>query len=66
MDYETRATSRSELRLFARLFRSICGFSEDEPVDPIVLLTSNKHHHLNFISISIVFQQPLLKRRNCS
>ena len=38
MDYETRATSRKELRLFAKLFRSICGFSADEPIDPIALL----------------------------
>lgn len=38
MDYETRATSRNELRLLAKLFRSICGFTNDEPIDPIVLL----------------------------
>ena len=38
MDYETRATSRNELRLLAKLFRSICGFNDDEPIDPIVLL----------------------------
>lgn len=38
MDYETRATSRNELRLFAKLFRSICGLTADEPIDPIVLL----------------------------
>lgn len=29
MDYETRATSRNELRLWAKLFRSICGFTND-------------------------------------
>ena len=38
MDYETRPTNRIELRLFAKLFRSICGFSADEPIDPIALL----------------------------
>lgn len=38
MDYETRATSRSELRLYAKLFRTICGFTADEPIDPIPLL----------------------------
>ena len=38
MDYETRPTSRTELRLYAKLFRSICGLSPDEPLDPIALL----------------------------
>ena len=38
MDYETKATSRNELRLFLKLFRSICGYSPDEPIDPIELL----------------------------
>lgn len=38
MDYETKATNRRELRLYAKLFRSICGFSEDEPINPIQLL----------------------------
>ena len=38
MDYETRATNRYELRLYALLFRSICGFSSDECIDPVVLL----------------------------
>jgi hypothetical protein len=38
MDYETKATNRKELRLFARLFRSICGVSENEPINPIELL----------------------------
>lgn len=38
MDYETKPTSRPELRLFSRLFRSICGFTMDEPIDPISLL----------------------------
>ncbi|MBR1676366.1 MAG: ImmA/IrrE family metallo-endopeptidase [Clostridia bacterium] len=38
MDYETTPTNRSELRLLSRLFRSICGFTMDEPIDPISLL----------------------------
>lgn len=38
MDYEIRPTSRKNLRLFAKLFRSICNFKEDEPIDPVVLL----------------------------
>lgn len=38
MDYEIRPTSRNELRLYAKLFRSICGFSESEPIDPVPLL----------------------------
>jgi hypothetical protein len=38
MDYETRPTSRKTLRLFAKLFRSICGFDETEPIDPVKLL----------------------------
>lgn len=38
MDYETKASSRKELLLYAKLFRSICGFSDDEPIDPIKLL----------------------------
>ncbi len=38
MDYETRATNRKELRLYAKLFRSICGLSPDERIDPIMLL----------------------------
>ena len=38
MDYETKATNRKELRLYAKLFRSICGFSPDESIDPIALL----------------------------
>ena len=38
MDYEIRPTSRKDLRLYAKLFRSICGFKEDEPIDPILLL----------------------------
>lgn len=38
MDYETKPTNRKELRLFALLFRCICGFSEAEPIDPIPLL----------------------------
>jgi len=38
MDYEIKPTSRNELRLYAKLFRSICGFSDYEPIDPVVLL----------------------------
>ena len=38
MDYETRATSRNELRHCAKFFRAICGFTSDEPIDPIALL----------------------------
>lgn len=38
MDYETKATNRKELRLYAVLFRSICRFSLTEPIDPVTLL----------------------------
>ena len=38
MDYETKATSRNELRLYAKLFRIICGFNYLEPIDPIAPL----------------------------
>lgn len=38
MDYETKPTNRNELRLYAKLFRSICGVSANEPLDPIRLL----------------------------
>lgn len=38
MDYETKPTNRQELRLYAKLFRSICGLSQDEPIDPVALL----------------------------
>lgn len=38
MDYEIKPTSRKELRLFAKLFRSICGVSQKESIDPIVIL----------------------------
>ena len=38
MDYETKATNRKELRLYAKLFRSICSFSPDECIDPVILL----------------------------
>ncbi len=38
MDYETKPTSRRELRLYAKLFRTICGYNEQEPIDPIWLL----------------------------
>ena len=38
MDYETKATNRKELRLYAKLFRSICGLSSNECIDPVTLL----------------------------
>lgn len=38
MDYETKPTNRNELRHCAKLFRAICGFTADEPIDPIILL----------------------------
>lgn len=38
MDYETKPTCRNDLRLYAKLFRSICGFDYNEPIDPITLL----------------------------
>ena len=38
MDYEIKPTSRHDLRLYARLFRSICGFTDDEVIDPVWLL----------------------------
>ena len=38
MDYETKPTSRAELRLYSKLFRSICALSSDESVDPVALL----------------------------
>ena len=38
MDCETKATNRKELRLYAKLFRSICGFSSNECIDPVTLL----------------------------
>ena len=38
MDYLIKPTNRKELRLYAKLFRTICGFSQEEPIDPIPLL----------------------------
>ena len=38
MDYETKPTNRKELRLYARLFRSIAKVRQDEPMNPVVLL----------------------------
>ena len=38
MDYETKPTCRKDLRLYAKLFRSICGLNSEEPVDPVRLL----------------------------
>ena len=37
MDFVIKATNRHELRLYSKLFRSICGFTEDEPIDPVEL-----------------------------
>ena len=38
MDFVIKATNRHKLRLYSKLFRSICGFTEDEPIDPVELL----------------------------
>ena len=38
MDYETKPTNRKELRLYAKLFRSICKLSNTKPIDPVELL----------------------------
>ena len=38
MDYETKPTNRKELRLIAKLFRSICGVTATEPINPVELL----------------------------
>lgn len=38
MDYETKSTSREELRVYAKLFRSICGINNSDAIDPIALL----------------------------
>lgn len=38
MDYETIPTNRKDLRLYAKLFRSVCGLSRNEPTDPVALL----------------------------
>lgn len=38
MNYETQPTNRFELRLFSHLFRSICGYSIDEPINLVELL----------------------------
>lgn len=38
MDYETRATNRQEIRLYAKIFRVFCGFKQFERIDPIQLL----------------------------
>ena len=51
MDYETKATNRKELRLYAKLFRSICGFSPNECIDPILLL--DKLPELNELMIMV-------------
>lgn len=54
MDYVIKATNRHELRLYSRLFRSICGFTEDEPIDPVELLDrlpDHEHHMLPLLDI---------------
>ena len=38
MDYEIKPTNRKDLRLYAKLFRSVCGVSQSEPIDPVALL----------------------------
>ena len=38
MDYETKATSRAKVRLYATLFREIFGLPQRGPIDPIMLL----------------------------
>ncbi len=38
MDYETKATTRAALRLYAKWFRTIFDLTDDEPIDPIRLL----------------------------
>lgn len=38
MDFRIPATSRFQLRLYSKLFRAICDFTEDEPIDPVALL----------------------------
>ena len=38
MDYLTQPASRNDLRYCAKFFRSICHFTADEPIDPVVLL----------------------------
>ena len=38
MDYETKPTSRTTVRLYAKLFRQIFGLSQNGPIDPIMLL----------------------------
>ena len=38
MDYETKPTSRAEVRLYAKLFRRIFGLSQRGSIDPLMLL----------------------------
>lgn len=38
MDYVTKSTNRKELRLLAKLFRSIMGLTQNERIDPVALL----------------------------
>lgn len=60
MDYETKATSRRELRLYAKLFRAICGLPEEEPVDPIALLDKlPEFEGFSDVSYEIVYNNEL-------
>lgn len=38
MDYETKPTSRKDLRLYSKLFRVLFDLSENEVIDPVSLL----------------------------
>ena len=38
MDYETKPTSRKDLRLYSKLFRALFDLSENEEIDPVSLL----------------------------
>ena len=38
MDYEMKPASRNDLRLYAKLFRSIIGVRPNDPIDPEKLL----------------------------
>ncbi len=38
MDYETKPTNRKELRLYAKLFRSITKVGQDTRMDPVAML----------------------------
>lgn len=38
MDYEIKPVKREHMRDFAKLFRKICGLSDDEAIEPVELL----------------------------